>query len=92
MRQFDPDLYTWWKKEISRQSEHNRRIEAAPILEPAKLAKRGQLIGLLAVFAVLGLAAYALYLDHPWAAGILTAIDVVALAAVFARDRGSEKE
>jgi hypothetical protein len=84
LREVDPKLYRQWRREVSKQAEHDRWIEAAPFKVPARVTLRGQVLGLIAVLFVLALAGYAVYKDHSWAAVVLTGIDVVGLAAVFA--------
>ncbi len=66
-----------------RQADHRMKIEAAEVSSDHSLAKRGQWIGMIVVFAVLGLAGYLAYLGATVAATVVAGIDVVGLAAVF---------
>ena len=66
-----------------KQATHRMTIEAESVTSDYKLARAGQLIGLLVVLAVLALAGYLAYLGATNAAVAAVAIDVVGLAAVF---------
>jgi hypothetical protein len=87
LKRADPKAYSMWLRLTEKRANHDMWIEKAPIRTPARIARTGQLLGLVAVLAVLALAGYALYNHEPWVAGFLAAIDVVALAAVFAKSR-----
>lgn len=59
-------------------------------IAPPRAVFRGQVLGLIAVVAVLFFAGYLAYLNHPWRAGLVAGVDIVALASVFVargRDR-----
>ena len=66
-----------------RQAAHRVAIEAESVTSDYKLARAGQLVGLVVVLAVLALAGYLAYLGATTAAVAAVAIDVVGLAAVF---------
>lgn len=50
---------------------------------PAKYAKRGQILGLIATVLTLGVVILAIVHDSPWVAAVLGTVDLVAIAAVF---------
>jgi len=68
---------------MERQHEHDLAMERASVERPGKIATRGQYLAVVVVVSVLALAGYALYLHEPWLAGVLGAIDLIGLAAVF---------
>jgi hypothetical protein len=83
----DPELYKTWCRMLEKQHDHDMYMERAPFDVPARIARRGQWFGLSAVMAVLILAAYMAAIGATgWGAGV-AAVDIVTLAAVFARPR-----
>jgi hypothetical protein len=78
-----PEAYKAWLRIIEERARHDMWMERAPYALPAAIVKRGQILALVAVLAVLVVAGYALYLDHEWIATFLVAIDLAGLAAVF---------
>ncbi len=87
-----PEVYNAWISTTKSSIETENYVRKATVDNAAAIAKRGQIIGFLSVVLVLLLAAYCAYLDRPWLAGFLVAIDVVALAAVFAPRNESAPE
>ena len=71
----------------------SRTPGALPSRYPDRFTRRGQYFGFVSVLASLGVVAYAIYTNHPLIAGIIGALNLVALAAVFvAPDRASKGE
>lgn len=91
MKKNTPELYDAYVESIRTQVRSDAYVREARYREPAKYTRRGQVAGLIAVFAVLALAAFVFYLGHPLAGGIIAGIDVVALAAVFGGNQGSKR-
>lgn len=91
MRAFDPSLYEQWRGMIERQHRHGMRYEMAPFETPARIARRGQWFGLAVVICVLALAGALVWKGEPGWAALITGIDIVALAAVFAKPGDSGK-
>lgn len=90
LKNFDPELYKRFINMVADQHAHDLKMESAPFDVPARIAKRGQYLGFGVVLAVLVLAGFMVGTGHPgWATG-LVGIDVVALAAVFARPAGDK--
>lgn len=86
MKEKTPEMYDLYISGISKAIEADYIQRTAPYTEPARLVQSGRRYGLAAVTAVLLFAGFALYLDRALLAGIIVAIDIVALAAVFASD------
>lgn len=78
-----PELYKAYVRSINKSIDAEYAERTAPYLFPTRNVRVGQICGLIVALTVLGLSGYALYLGHPWFAGILTALNVVALVAVF---------
>ena len=83
LREFDPQAYVLQLRRMERQHEHDLAMGRAAVERPGKIATRGQYLALLVVLSVLALAGYAVYMHEPWLAGVLGAIDLIGLAAVF---------
>lgn len=64
-------------------------IEKAPYQLPYRLAARGQSAGVVGLVVLAGLAALAIYLDHPWVAGIFGVLDFVGVVAAFSQKEQS---
>lgn len=79
-----PEVYDAWIATTKSSIETDNYVRKATVDNTASIAKRGQIIGFFSVIFVLILAGYCAWLDKPWLSGFLVAIDVVALAAVFA--------
>lgn len=83
MKQKDPHAHKVWLKQAGKQLDHQRFMESARYKMPLKTIRSAQLAALTALALILALAAYALYLGQPIITGILTALDVVAILALF---------
>lgn len=83
MRAETPELYHLYVDGLRKSVEADFIQRTYPYTEPLKNVMVGRRYGLVVVLAVLVLAGVALVLDHPWFAGVITALDVVGLAAVF---------
>lgn len=84
LREKAPEAYKVWLETIQHNNQTENHIRVASVDNPKRIASAAQITGLIAVLAVLALAAFALYLDKPWFATIIAALDIVGLAAVFA--------
>ncbi|SES33967.1 hypothetical protein [Corynebacterium cystitidis] len=92
MREETPELYEFYIDSMKKGVQADYIQRTYPYTEPLKNANAGRRYGLVAVIGVLIIAGYALYLDHPWFAGVITAIDIIGLAAIFSNSpRSSEK-
>lgn len=89
MRELDVRAYEMQLRQIERQHQHDLAMERATIERPGRFAARGQYLALLVVLSILGLAAYALHEHQPWLSGVLGAIDIIGLAAVFTTSNGA---
>lgn len=93
MKSETPEAYQVWLRVVDRQSKTDANLRELPYRMPYKVARLGQVCGLLAVLALFVLAGYIAYLGSPgWAFGTgLTG--VIGLAAVFnggwAQENGS---
>lgn len=83
LRQKDPDAHKVWLRQVGKQMEHERFMEAARYRMPLKVMRSAQLAALVALVVLSGLAGYALYLDHPWIATLFGTLDVAAILGVF---------
>lgn len=95
LRERAPEVYDAWLKTTKSSIDTDNYVRRQTVDNSYKMASRGQFLGIISVVAVLLLAGWCAYLDKPWLAGFLVAIDVVALAAVFAPSKeksSSDKE
>lgn len=84
MRKNTPELYHAYVKAVNSQIDADHTARTAPYKEPGRIARRGQITGLIAVLGVLVFCGYLAYLGHIITAGLIAAFDLVALAGVFA--------
>ncbi len=88
-----PEIYALYVKAVDIQIKDESYTRRAPFEIPDRFTRRGQYLGFVSVLASLGVVAYAIYTNHPLIAGIIGALNLVALAAVFvAPDRASKGE
>lgn len=93
LRSDAPEIYALYVKAVDTQIEDESYTRRAPFEIPDRFTRRGQYFGFVSVLASLGVVAYAIYTNHPLIAGIIGALNLVALAAVFvAPDRASKGE
>jgi hypothetical protein len=93
LRSDAPEIYALYVKAVDTQIEDESYTRRAPFEIPDRFTRRGQYLGFVSVLASLGVVAYAIYTNHPLIAGIIGALNLVALAAVFvAPDRASKGE
>ncbi len=85
MRTEVPEVYALYVETVRIERDHRIWLARAALMFPYRVARLGQVLGFLVAVCVLGVAGYALYLNEPWVAGILTAIDLGGLVAVFVR-------
>lgn len=90
LRELDVRAYEMQLRRIERQHEHDLAMDRTLVERPGRFATRGQYLALLVVLSVLALAAYALYEHEPWLSGVLGAIDLIGLAAVFTSSTGAD--
>lgn len=83
LKKKDPKAHKLWLKELKQQMKHQRFMESARYRMPLKVIRSSQLAALVALLGVLALAAYALFMDRPWIAAILAAIDVATIVTIF---------
>lgn len=90
MRADTPELYEVYVQAIASQLHADEVARTLPYIAPPRAVFRGQVLGLIAVVAVLFFAGYLAYVNHPWTAGLVAGVDIAALASVFVargRDR-----
>lgn len=93
LRDDAPEIYDLYLKAVEAAIEDESYTRRAPFEIPDRFTRRGQYLGFISVLASLGVVAYAIYTNHPLIAGIIGALNLVALAAVFvAPDRASKSE
>lgn len=92
MKSETPELYEAYVRAIHSQIEADHVARTAPYFEPTKVARRGQLFGLIAVLSVLVFCGYLAFLGHSVSATIIAAIDLATLAAVFASGNRARKD
>lgn len=93
LRDDAPEIYALYLKAVETAIEDESYTRRAPFEIPDRFTRRGQYLGFVSVLASLGVVAYAIYTNHPLIAGIIGALNLVALAAVFvAPDRASKSE
>lgn len=92
MKRDTPELYEVYIEGLRRQVEADHIQRTHPYTEPLKNVVSGRRYGLAAVLAVLVVATVALFLGHPGFATTIIAIDVIALAAVFASPSNSVED
>lgn len=93
LRNDAPEIYALYVKAVDTQIKDESYTRRAPFEIPDRFTRRGQYLGFGTVLASLAVIAYAIYTNHPLIAGIIGALNLVALAAVFvAPDRASKSE
>lgn len=94
MREHDLEILSRMRTELPEfYEQHIENMRAARELEdfetrsryevPAKYARRGQMLGLAATLATLGVVVLAILNKTAWVAAVLGTIDLIAIAAVF---------
>lgn len=92
LRDDAPEIYDLYVKAVATQIKDESYTRRAPFEIPDRFTRRGQYLGFLSVLASLGIVAYAIHTGHTLIAGIIGALNLVALAAVFvAPDRASKE-
>ena len=93
LRSDAPEIYDLYLKAVETAIEDESYTRRAPFEIPDRFTRRGQYLGFASVLASLGVVAYAIHTGHTLIAGIIGALNLVALAAVFmAPDRASKGE
>ena len=93
LRRDAPEIYALYLKAVETAIEDESFTTRAPFEIPDRFTRRGQYLGFVSVLASLGVVAYAVHTGHTLIAGIIGALNLVALAAVFvAPDRASKNE
>jgi predicted lipid-binding transport protein (Tim44 family) len=83
-----PEAYDLWIETTRKRVDHDIWRSRKATRQPYLLASWGQWLGLIAVLAVLVLAGFGAYEGHGVVAGVLGAIDIIGLAAVFKGNQG----
>lgn len=92
LRNDAPEIYDLYLKAVETAIEDESYTRRAPFEIPDRFTRRGQYLGFVSVLASLGVVAYAIHAGHTLIAGIIGALNLVALAAVFmAPDRASKE-
>lgn len=93
LRDDAPEIYDTYLKAVQSAIEDESYTRRAPFEIPDKFTRRGQYLGFASVLAALGVVTYAIYMGYALTAGIIGALNLVTLAAVFAApDRASNDE
>ena len=93
LRNDAPEIYALYVKAVDTQIKDESYTRRAPFEIPDRFTRRGQYLGFGTVLASLAIVAYAIYAGDTLIAGIIGALNLVALAAVFvAPDRASKGE
>lgn len=91
MKRDTPELYKTYVDALQKHVRADYIQRTYPYTEPLRNVASGRRYGLAAVLAVLAVAVVALFLGHPGFATAIIAIDVIALAAVFAAPGASSE-
>ena len=93
LRSDAPEIYALYVKAVDTQIEDESYTRRAPFEIPDRFTRRGQYFGFVSVLFFNDTATTEIYTNHPLIAGIIGALNLVALAAVFvAPDRASKGE
>lgn len=92
LKRQDPQAHAMWLRQVEKQMDHQRFMEAAIYAMPLKVMKSAHRSALAALLVLLSLTAYALYLDHQWFAALFGALDVVAIIGVFSKAADPSEE
>ncbi|MBH5299896.1 hypothetical protein [Corynebacterium silvaticum] len=92
MKQDTPELYRAYVKAINKQVDADYKARTLPYTEPSSIAKRGQRFGLIAIIAVLTFCAFLAFRGHAISATLIAAFDLIALASVFASNKGPSED
>lgn len=82
-----PDLVERILRMTEDEARHRRDLELRLITDMATEKRRGQWLGVGIALAALGVAAFALWQGHEWAAAVIGTTTVVGLAGVFVLER-----
>ena len=92
LREGAPEIYDLYVKAVATQINDESDTRRAPFEIPDRFTRRGQYLGFVSVLVSLGVVAYAIHMGQTLIAGIIVALNLVALAAVFvAPDRASKE-
>ncbi len=89
-KRVDPQIVEFLLKAASAEQTHRHKVEEDKV-EIVKSAERrttkmnwwGMFFAFLALLSLIGLSAFALYLNRPWFAGILTFATVISIVSLF---------
>ena len=92
----DPKIVDFLIETSKKEQEHRHKIDNDKISIIKKSEKRittinvaGMFFAFLSIIVLVGLSAYALYLDKPWFAGIVGVSTIASVASVFVyKDKG----
>lgn len=93
MKEEIPELYQVYVDGLQKSVDADYIQRTRPYTEPLKNVNLGRKYGLTALLAVtpMLLVAYTLHLGYAWFAGIITALEIVGLMAVFANNPNAKK-
>lgn len=89
-KEIDPQIVTFLMEASVKEQKHRHEMDKVKYDLIRKSESRtgrmnwwGMAFAFLSIVVIVGLAAYALYLDRPWFAGILGASTLIAVASIF---------
>lgn len=89
-KEIDPQIVTFLMEASVKEQNHRHEMDKVKYDLIRKSESRtgrmnwwGMAFAFLSIVVIVGLAAYALYLDRPWFAGILGASTLIAVASIF---------
>lgn len=95
-QKIDPNIVTFLMESAAKEQDHRHKTDIIKLSVIKKSDARtgrmnwwGMFFAFLSIVVLVGLAAFALYLDRPWFAGILGVGSFVAIATIF-MDRGKQ--
>lgn len=89
-----PEVYDLWLRLAEKKANDDALLQRLPYEHPLTLAKRGQWFGLVGMLAVLGFCGFLASRGGgvQYLAGVLAALDIVAIIGAFMAVRGSAPE
>lgn len=86
-------MYEAWIETTKSTIDTDNYVRRAAVDNPRDIARRGQILGVVAVVVLFVLAGWVAFLDLPWLAAFLGGINVVGLATAFVRNwRNTDQE
>lgn len=100
-KEIDPRIVDYLITSSEKEQNHRHQIDKEKMLILRKESRRGfsinwwgMFFAFLAIVVMTGLIGYALYLDKPWFAGILSGGALISIASIFVKtnDSGNKKK